>query len=65
MRGYKIEEQHLPPAAFEDDEISPPALTNVMLASYLHLFHPERLRQAVPSYDPGRHWPGSFWIRRR
>jgi predicted O-methyltransferase YrrM len=32
--------------------------------TYMHLRHPELLRQAFPSYDPARSLPGSFWIRR-
>lgn len=32
--------------------------------SYMHLKHSEELRDAFPSYDQVRDWPGSFWIRR-
>jgi hypothetical protein len=32
--------------------------------SFMHLKHPERLRQAFPSYAEAPAWPGSFWIRR-
>ena len=30
----------------------------------MHRRHPELLRAAIPSYDPARHQPGSFWMRR-
>jgi methyltransferase family protein len=36
----------------------------LMAGSFLHLFHPEKLRAAFRSYDPERVWPGSFWMRR-
>jgi len=32
--------------------------------SYMHLIHSEKLRDAFPSYDQERDWPGSFWIRK-
>ncbi len=32
--------------------------------SYMHLKHSESLKEAFPSYDQERNWPGSFWIRR-
>jgi predicted O-methyltransferase YrrM len=32
--------------------------------SFMHLKHPERLREAFPSYREAAGWPGSFWIRR-
>jgi predicted O-methyltransferase YrrM len=32
-------------------------------ASYMLLKHPERLKEAFPSYSDNT-WPGSFWIRR-
>lgn len=37
----------------------------IWAASLLHLRHSDRLQKAFPSYDPRRHWPGSFWIRRK
>ncbi|AKF86209.1 Methyltransferase domain-containing protein [Myxococcus fulvus] len=34
-------------------------------SSFMHLTHPERLRQAFPSYRGApEDWPGSFWLRR-
>jgi predicted O-methyltransferase YrrM len=37
----------------------------VLLGSaYLHRRHANLLQQLVPSYDPKRHSPGSFWMRR-
>ncbi|QSQ15429.1 class I SAM-dependent methyltransferase [Myxococcus landrumensis] len=34
-------------------------------SSFMHLTHPERLRQVFASYRGApRDWPGSFWIRR-
>jgi predicted O-methyltransferase YrrM len=37
----------------------------VLWAGHLmHLRHPELLRSAIPSYDPSRDRPGSFWMRR-
>jgi predicted O-methyltransferase YrrM len=35
-----------------------------IMASYLHLTHPTELAAAIPSYDPRRDAPGSFWMRR-
>jgi hypothetical protein len=35
-----------------------------LMASYLHLSHPAELAAAIPSYDPARDLPGSFWMRR-
>jgi methyltransferase family protein len=35
-----------------------------LMASYLHLTHPAELSAAIPSYDPRRDVPGSFWMRR-
>lgn len=32
--------------------------------SYMHLNHSDKLRDAFPSYDQARDWPGGFWIRR-
>ncbi len=32
--------------------------------SFMHLKHPERLREAFSSYREAPAWPGSFWIRR-
>jgi hypothetical protein len=37
----------------------------VWAGSYMHLTHPERLRDVFPAYDPASAWPGSFWMRRR
>lgn len=36
----------------------------VWAASFMHLHHRARLREAFPSYRPGIDWPASFWIRR-
>lgn len=33
-------------------------------SSFMHLKHPERLREAFSSYREAASWPGSFWIRR-
>lgn len=33
-------------------------------AAFMHLRHPDLLRQAFPSYDPARCSPGSFWMQR-
>lgn len=33
-------------------------------SSYMHLKHPALLKASIPSYDPARVHPGSFWIRR-
>jgi hypothetical protein len=33
-------------------------------SSFMHLKHPERLREAFSSYRELPSWPGSFWIRR-
>jgi hypothetical protein len=35
-----------------------------LMASYLHLSHQAQLKTAIPSYDPTRDHPGSFWMRR-
>ena len=32
--------------------------------SFMHLKHPEKLREAFSSYRESASWPGSFWIRR-
>lgn len=32
--------------------------------SYMHLRHPQELAAAFASYDAGRSWPGSFWMRK-
>ena len=32
--------------------------------SCMHLRHRDELTRAFDSYDPRRHWPGSFWIER-
>jgi hypothetical protein len=32
--------------------------------SFMHLKHPDRLREAFSSYRESPSWPGSFWIRR-
>jgi hypothetical protein len=32
--------------------------------SYMHLKHPEKLKQAFSSYDRRTVWPCSFWVRR-
>lgn len=32
--------------------------------SFMHLKHPDRLREAFSSYRDSTSWPGSFWIRR-
>jgi len=33
--------------------------------SYMHLGHGDELGRAFGSYDQGKDWPGSFWIRRK
>lgn len=33
-------------------------------ASFLHLYHPEKLAAAFPTYDKNTTWPGSFWIKK-
>ena len=33
--------------------------------SYMHLGHGDDLARAFGSYDRGKDWPGSFWIRRK
>ena len=33
--------------------------------SYLHFTQPEVLRKAFANYDPAKHEPGSFWMRRK
>ena len=37
----------------------------VWASSFMHLTHPERLREVFPAYDPATAWPGSFWMRRK
>jgi hypothetical protein len=32
--------------------------------SYMHLRHPDQLSAAFGSYEAGRSWPGSFWMRK-
>ena len=32
--------------------------------SYMHLNHPEKIKEAFPSYNPPRNQPGSFWMQR-
>lgn len=32
--------------------------------SFMHLFHPEKLQKAFPSYNKTINWPGSFWIKK-
>ncbi|MCD6505100.1 class I SAM-dependent methyltransferase [Candidatus Poribacteria bacterium] len=33
--------------------------------SYIHLNYPEKLERAFDSYDRGKVWPSSFWMRRK
>lgn len=37
----------------------------IWAGSYMHLEHPERLRAAFESYEPGQTHPGSFYLRAR
>jgi hypothetical protein len=36
----------------------------IWAGAFMRLRHPDRLAAAFPSFDPGRHRPGSFWIQR-
>lgn len=33
-------------------------------SSFMHLYHPDLLERAFPSYRRESRWPGSFWMRR-
>jgi len=35
------------------------------MGSYMHLKHPEKLKEAFSSYDKNKVWPGSFWLRKK
>lgn len=41
-----------------------PAFEILWAGSYLNLKYPDKLRTAFRSYQPGKTWPGSWWLRK-